>query len=141
MKAGTLIAVVAAVAVLGWLYVSMKPEPAAPVATRAGSSTATPPPGPAEFGAPAASEFTFTVAGGQLSSGPQVLRVTQGASVLIRVRSDRADELHLHGYDLELPLRAAEPGVLAFTADKAGRFDLELHHAHLELGALEVQPR
>ena len=140
MRVGALIAILAAAAVLGWLYVSMKPGPqAVPAPPSAVPSAAVP--GPAEFGAPVAREFTLTVKDGQLSAGPGVLRVTQGASVLIRVSSDHADQLHLHGYDLELALRAGQPGVLAFTADRAGRFDLELHHAHLELGALEVQPR
>jgi hypothetical protein len=142
MKAGALLAVLAAAALLGWLYVSMKPEPepVAPVASTV-PSTGTLAVDPAQFGAAAALEFTIAVNAGQVVSGGGVLRVKQGAAVVIRVTSDRADELHLHGYDLELALPAGKPGALAFTADKAGHFDLELHHAHLELGALEVQPK
>ena len=38
-------------------------------------------------------------------------------------------------------LRAGEPATLAFTAEHAGRFEIELHHRHAEIGALEVSPR
>ena len=126
MKVGNLVAILAAAAILAALYAWMKPAPA--------------PPAPADA-SPAARVFTLTVAQGRVVSGPQAIRVTQGDAVVIRVNSDQADELHLHGYDLEFALRAGEPGALAFTADKAGRFDLELHHARLGLAALEVQPR
>ena len=141
MKAGAVIAVAGAAAILAWLYVALKPAPGPSSPGERPMAATAPRPGPATFGAPAAAEFSFTIAGGKLGGEPQTMRVTAGASVLIRVASDRADELHLHGYDLELALRPGVPGVLAFTADKAGRFDLELHHAQLTLGALEVQPR
>ena len=139
----SVIAIVIAAAVLGALYVWMKPEPvASPVPSQ---RSASPPPSPGSamtaYGAAAARDFDISIAQGRITAGGGALRVTQGASVAIRVTSDRADELHLHGYDLELALRAGVPGALAFTADKAGRFELELHHAGLELGALEVQPR
>jgi hypothetical protein len=135
------IAIVITAAVLGALYVWMKPEPAASPAAVQGSAKPSAPQPAEEYGAAAARDFDVTVAQGRIAAGGGTLRVTQGASVVIRVTSDRADELHLHGYDLGLALRAGVPGALAFTADKAGRFELELHHAGLELGALEVQPK
>lgn len=70
-----------------------------------------------------------------------VLRVEQGESVELTVTSTEDDELHLHGYDRALKLRAGEPATLAFTAEHAGRFEIELHHRHAEIGALEVSPR
>ena len=140
MKAGTVALVLVAAGVLAWLYVAMKPE--VPVRASAASSVkAAATSSSAEYGAPPAREFDFVVAKGQVTAGSSVLSVTQGAPVMIRVTSDRGDELHLHGYDLELPLKAGVAGSLAFTADKAGRFDLELHHAGVTLAALEVQPK
>jgi len=85
-------------------------------------------------------EFALNVAGGRLVSGPALLQVARGTVVRIRIRSDRADELHLHGYDLELRIDANKPAELEFTADMTGRFEYELHRSHLELGALEVRP-
>jgi hypothetical protein len=90
--------------------------------------------------APAAVEFEFDLAGGQVR-GPLALRVREGQRVTLRVRSDTADELHVHGYELSAPLPAAEWVALTFVAARAGRFEIELHGAHRELGALEVQPR
>ncbi len=70
-----------------------------------------------------------------------VLEVQVGDEVELSITTAGDDELHLHGYDLALPLRAGETGTLRFTAEHAGRFELELHHAHAELGVLEVSPR
>ncbi|MDP9143002.1 MAG: hypothetical protein M3O62_19700 [Pseudomonadota bacterium] len=69
------------------------------------------------------------------------LQVQVGDEVELSITTSEDDELHLHGYDLALPLRAGEPGTLRFVAEHAGRFELELHHAHAELGVLEVSPR
>ena len=76
-----------------------------------------------------------------LVSGPKVLKVTEGANVTINVDSDANDEMHLHGYDLHLPIHANAISSLTFAAVHSGRFTFELHHAHLELGAIEVYPR
>ncbi|HUP91086.1 MAG TPA: hypothetical protein VM074_02480 [Solimonas sp.] len=125
--------------VLYGLFVVLRPPlpvPApAPVAAPAASATvAAPPPPP-----PARTELV--IRNGALASGPALIQVHEGDAVQLSVTSDHDDELHLHGYDLELALKAGVPGELSFTADRSGRFEYELHHAHLELGALEVQPR
>jgi FtsP/CotA-like multicopper oxidase with cupredoxin domain len=73
--------------------------------------------------------------------GPSTIKVEEGDVVRLDLTVDAADRLHLHGYDLELPLRAGEPARLEFTASRTGRFTYELHHADIELGALEVYPR
>jgi hypothetical protein len=93
------------------------------------------------FGAPASKAFDLVVADGHLVSGPATLSLTQGDLVILRVRADRDDELHIHGYDLELGLHANQTGSLAFEASRSGRFEIELHHAGAEIGALEIQPR
>jgi len=85
--------------------------------------------------------FELGLAQGKLTSGPAVLRVRQGEKLTVRVSSDTADELHLHGYDLRARVSPEAAAVLQFTADRTGRFGLELHKAHRELGALEVYPQ
>jgi len=85
--------------------------------------------------------FELGLAQGKLISGPAVLRVRQGEKLTVRVSSDTADELHLHGYDLRARVSPEAAAVLQFTADRTGRFGLELHKAHRELGALEVYPQ
>jgi hypothetical protein len=88
-----------------------------------------------------AQSFVLAVRDGRLASGPALLQVRQGEPVRLTVTSNRADELHLHGYDLHLLLRPDQPAVLEFPATSAGHFAFELHQADVELGALEVMPQ
>jgi hypothetical protein len=122
LKHAVFVAVI--VVVVGALWVFFRPQ--APVSVR-----------------PAMTEtvFELVLAQGKLVSGPAVLRVRQGEKLTVRVSSDNVDELHLHGYDLHARIGPAAAAVLQFTADRTGRFGLELHKAHTELGALEVYPQ
>lgn len=91
--------------------------------------------------APVAQRFELVVKEKKLISGPAVLSVAQGTLVTLRITVDHHDELHLHGYDLTLKLPTAQATELSFVADKSGRFEYELHHSHVDLGVLEVQPQ
>lgn len=55
--------------------------------------------------------------------------------------SDRADELHVHGYNLQLDVHAKRPATLKFTARRTGRFTFELHRSSVELGVFEIYPK
>ena len=90
---------------------------------------------------PKPQRFELVVAKGKLVSGPATIQVREGDDVQLQITSDQADELHMHGYDLHLSLKPDTPATLAFKAEHSGRFDYELHHAHTELGTLEVQPK
>ena len=64
------------------------------------------------------------------NSGPDTIaEFTQGDNVVLTVVNNSADdEVHVHGYDLstgELP--KGQTATLAFTADKAGDFEVESH--------------
>ena len=109
------------------------PAPAAPATAPAAAHSESPLPVTARA-------FEFDVAQGKITGPPQ-LQVNQNERVLLRVRSDVADELHVHGYELSAPLPAGELVTLTFIAARSGRFEVELHGAHRPLGALEVQPR
>lgn len=140
MKNAGALFIAGGVVLLGGLFYAFKPQPAAPMPI-----PATPAPGvaaPAAAAAPAPREFTLVVRKGRLAEGsPDTLSVTQGDEVVIRIDTDTADELHLHGYDLHADLKPGTPAELRFRADRSGRFEYELHKAHGDLGALEVQPR
>lgn len=90
---------------------------------------------------PAVHHIDWIVRDGHRLAGPERITIHLGDAIQITVDSDHDDELHVHGYDLHLAIHANQPASLRFTADRAGRFDCELHHADLALGALEVQPR
>lgn len=107
-------------------------------------SEGTAPPSPttaAKQAPPTPKVIALTLRGGKLATGPAITRVAQGTRVVMRVESDLADAMHVHGYDLHLPLEARKPAELAFTATATGRFEYELHEHHAVLGAIEVYPR
>jgi len=88
-----------------------------------------------------------SVAGDQLEiivkigedSGPdRVEQVPLGSDVLLRVLSDTDDEVHVHGYDLEQPVKAGEEVAFEFTANQAGRFEVESHKTEDVLLVLQV---
>jgi hypothetical protein len=124
-KAGFIAVGVLIVAALWLVYRPQAPE--APV--------------PEKAFAPQEKAFDLVVKGGKLVSGEALMRVRQGEQVSVRIESDRKDEVHLHGYDLKAPIIPGETARLQFTADRTGRFGLELHKAHGELGTLEVYPQ
>jgi hypothetical protein len=129
MRTSSALAVLITAALLAALYVHLRAQP--PATTPADSSNAR---------ATTRSEFELTVAGGELVAGPAVIQVVQGTEVTLRIHSDRADELHLHGYDLHARIDAGGTAELSFTASRSGRFAYELHGSHRELGAVEVSP-
>lgn len=145
MRAGVVLLVLLG---LGLLYMSMKPATPSPnpVVTAASARVETPAAdvAAAKPAAPVAAEprtLEWRVQNGRVQQAPASLAVQQGELLRLSITSDRADQLHLHGYDRALALKPGVPAVLELTADHSGRFDLELHHSGLELGALEVQPR
>ena len=85
--------------------------------------------------------FELQIKGGRAVAGPVLLQVHEGEQVTLNIRSDSADELHLHGYDLHAHIVPDQTATLQFTANHTGRFGMELHKARTELGALEVYPR
>lgn len=85
--------------------------------------------------------YEMVIKHGAKRSGPEVMQVSEGDEVTLKISSDQADELHVHGYDLYTKIVPGTPAVLSFQADRSGRFTMELHHSHVELGALEVLPR
>jgi hypothetical protein len=69
------------------------------------------------------------------------LRFEQGEQVRFRVRSDVADHVHVHGYDL---MKDVEPGRLitfSFPAEITGIFEIELEDRGEEIAQLRVDPR
>jgi hypothetical protein len=138
--------VVLALVVVGGLWTLFKPARTELPAQDGAKAAA-----PAAMGVPAAAPvqspavrddvFELTINGGKLKSGAEVFLVHQGERVTLNIRSDRRDELHLHGYDLHAQLVPGQIESLQFTADRTGRFGIELHRAHSELGALEVYPQ
>ena len=64
--------------------------------------------------------------------------VSFGDTVEVRVTSDVAEEVHLHGYDLYLQLEPGAEVTLTFEARLPGVWEAELHPSHRELFQLQV---
>lgn len=91
--------------------------------------------------APRPSAFEFVVKDGKVASGEPVIKARQGDEITLVITSDKADELHLHGYDRHARLQPNAPARVTLKADRTGRFPIELHKSHIELGTIEVYPK
>lgn len=72
--------------------------------------------------------FELTLTQGVPPGGVPTFQVTQGDEVAILVASDGKGEVHLHGYDLALPLEPGQVAELRFHAGLSGRYPAALHH-------------
>ena len=86
--------------------------------------------------------FDLEIREGKVTAVNKTIRVTEGENVRIEWITDKAVELHLHGYDIHAN---AEPGrsvSMNFQAHTAGRFPILTHsHNHGAMIYLEVYPR
>jgi hypothetical protein len=80
-----------------------------------------------------------TVTGDKVETASRRVRIDRGQKVRIRVQADRAEGVHLYGYDLSADVAPGRPVVIDFTADAPGVFEVELEQAHLRLFELQVQ--
>jgi len=84
--------------------------------------------------------IAIVVKKGRPQGGIKRPTIEKGAKVVVVVRTDAGEEVHLHGYDIEKPVTAGEPVRIPFTANLPGRFELELHHPDALLAVIEVRP-
>jgi hypothetical protein len=73
-----------------------------------------------------------------------VFVVSQGDTVTLVIRSDRAGEVHVHLYEKKVTLKPEGEVTLTFSATDAGMFPVHLHDADgtmTHLAMLEVHPQ
>ena len=153
--------VVVALLALGWLWTggrmpqapTVEPPPLPPASAAAPDNRAMP-----AANAKSAASVESTTA--QATSSVKHLRVaientkpgiaaaplhaTQGDSLTIDITSDRAGTVEIHGYGKKIEVAPGSVATLAFVANIAGRFPVDLHGRdgrHIDVTALEVQPR
>ena len=68
-----------------------------------------------------------------------VIEVEAGKRIRIEVSTDRADELHVHGYEIKKELVAGQVNVLEFVAEIPGAFEVEMETSHKKLFELRVR--
>ncbi|HEU4905408.1 MAG TPA: hypothetical protein VFT19_04745, partial [Solirubrobacterales bacterium] len=83
---------------------------------------------------------TIVVRGGEPVGGVQELEYGAGEEVAFTVRSDVADEVHVHGYDLSRDVEAGGSVSFSFPAEIEGIFEVELHEGEAQIAELRVNP-
>ncbi len=82
--------------------------------------------------------LTFVISG-QTVDGPARPKITVNSTVQLVVTSDRADEIHLHGYDQMVDVPAGGTVTLTLTANIPGVFPMELEKEGFTITRLQVQ--
>ena len=117
---------------------STSPPPPPPPPASATTPTATTPPPPPQQ--PQAARIAIVVRGGKPVGGIKRATVTKDERVVLTVRSDVADEIHVHGYNLMKDVAPGAPAVIAFKATIPGRFEAELEQRGLQIAEISVNP-
>jgi heme/copper-type cytochrome/quinol oxidase subunit 2 len=88
---------------------------------------------------PAVVDVAVTVRGGRVTPPTHRVKVRRGQTVRLRVTSDVADEVHVHGFDLKKDVGAGQTATIEFVADQPGLDEVELESAGLQLVQLEIR--
>ena len=100
-------------------------------------------PAPASTDVVKPTTLTILVGKHGVAGGPKKFTVRKGRHVVLRVRSAIGEAVHLHGYDIEKPIKSKRAFVrIAFVARVTGVFEIELHLTEtrgLRIGLLTVK--
>jgi hypothetical protein len=84
--------------------------------------------------------LTIVVEAGKPAGGVTRLAYTSGEQIRFSVRSDVADEVHVHGYDLMKDVPAGGTVTFDFPAKLEGDFEVELESRKQQIADLRVNP-
>jgi Cupredoxin-like domain len=79
------------------------------------------------------------IANGKITPVPGAVEAKKGDHIDLKVTSDKADEVHVHGYDIEKPLVPGQTTEIRFDATQQGRFEVETHESGKTLLQLLVR--
>ena len=105
------------------------------------TTTATPtPPATTRSQGPGTIHLDYAITSGNPVGGIARDSVARGRIVVIRVTSDVADHVHVHGYDITADVGPRRPTTLRLRAAVPGRFEIELEERGVQIAELEVRP-
>jgi hypothetical protein len=84
--------------------------------------------------------YTVTVKDAKPVGGIQKMRFTKGGTIHFTVKSDTADEIHFHGYDVHQDVKAGGQVTFDVPAKIEGKFVVELEDHKTQIGEVEVDP-
>ena len=123
-----------------------EPETAATTPTPAATATASPDataeatPTTEPTAEPTPEAVEIEVEGGKVEGGPVDVEVEQGERARFTVRSDTADHVHVHGYDVLKDVAAGGKARFEFKAKFDGEYEVELEDRAVQIIKLVVQP-
>jgi hypothetical protein len=144
--------VVAALGALVGLFLALRPddddsEASPPITTTA--ATVQPDPAPTETTAPTETQpppkpkiarALIVVRGGEPVGGIRRLSLRKDRRLILVVRSDVADHVHVHGYDVMRDVAPGAPARFDLRTTIVGRFEIELEDRHKQIAQLTVAP-
>ena len=83
---------------------------------------------------------TVMVVNGKADGGIKTITYKKGDTVDLTVKSDTADEIHIHGYDLHKDVTKGGSVHFTFPASIDGKFVVELENAGQQIASLQVEP-
>ena len=83
--------------------------------------------------------ISATLEAGTVSlEGDDRVKVGLDDVVMIMITADVDEEVHLHGYDISTNVTPGDSAMILFTADTAGRFEIEFEKSGAFIAELEV---
>jgi plastocyanin len=83
--------------------------------------------------------ITVSVKDGKVTPPTHRQQIAKGDTVKLVVTTDKADEVHVHGVNIEKETEANKPITITFVAKDAGIYEVETHKSNLQLLQLEVR--
>jgi hypothetical protein len=83
--------------------------------------------------------ITVAVKDGKVVPATHLEQVPKGNRVKLVVTTDTADEVHVHGVNIEKETKPGKPLTITFVAKDAGIYEVETHRSNLVLLQLEVR--
>ena len=80
----------------------------------------------------------ISLTNGKATPNGDRLALAEGTTLELRITSDHDDEIHVHGYDVEIPVKAGAAVKRAIVLDQVGRFEVESHEPALTVLQLVV---
>ncbi len=89
---------------------------------------------------PPTARVRVTIKNGLPQGGPARITVAKGRRVELVVRSDVADEVHVHGYNLMRDVAPGDPVTIAFRATIVGTIEAELEGRGVQIATITTKP-
>lgn len=145
-----IVAGILAIAVVVVAFLIARPDSSTPTDPATKSEVAAPTSvtgstGPSSAGAtapvrPKNPAIQIVVKNGKPVGGVEKISVDKGERIKFTVRSDVADEVHFHGYDISKEVGPGEPAKFSVPATLDGIYEVELEQRALPIAEIRVNP-